>query len=173
MINALEKVVYPNGKTKAIADLIPGSVSSIIDEVHNNTSAIASITSQLSTLVGEVNTNTSAITAINAKLTQILKTAILRIQLPSLSWSLDSGKYYANTGETFGTEIIATTLNNWNNLTVTDDIIPLIQGNTFKLMSNTNSFAEGSYVDFKVLYNDIPPTLTKKKAVVKKKGETI
>lgn len=68
MLNALEKVMYPNGKIKALGDITSGSVSSIIDEVHANTSAITSITAQLSALVDDVGTNTSAITSINTKL---------------------------------------------------------------------------------------------------------
>lgn len=47
MLNALEKVMYPNGKTKALGDITSGSVSSIIDEVHNNTSAISAINNKL------------------------------------------------------------------------------------------------------------------------------
>lgn len=47
MLSALEKVIYPNGKTKALGDIVSGSVSSIIDEVHSNTSAIESINKAL------------------------------------------------------------------------------------------------------------------------------
>lgn len=47
MLNALEKVMYPNGKTKALGDITSGSVSSIIDEVHTNTSAISAINEKL------------------------------------------------------------------------------------------------------------------------------
>lgn len=68
MLNALEKVMYPNGTARALGDIVSGSVSSIIDEVHANTSAITSITAQLSALVDDVGTNTSAISAINTKL---------------------------------------------------------------------------------------------------------
>ena len=71
MLNALEKVMYPNGKAKALGDIVSGSVSSIIDEVHANTSAISSITAQLSALVDDVGTNTSAITTINNKLLEV------------------------------------------------------------------------------------------------------
>lgn len=71
MINALEKVVYPNGKTQSLAE-IGGAVeglSALIDEVDRNTSAISSITSQLSALVSDVADNTSAITSIQNTLT--------------------------------------------------------------------------------------------------------
>ena len=74
MINALEKVVYPNGKTQSLAE-IGGAVeglSALIDEVDRNTSAITSITAQLSALVSDVNTNTSAITSINSQLGQLM-----------------------------------------------------------------------------------------------------
>lgn len=74
MINALEKVVYPNGKTQSLAE-IGGAVeglSALIDEVDRNTSAIGSITSQLSALVSDVNTNTSAIASINQQLGQLV-----------------------------------------------------------------------------------------------------
>lgn len=74
MINALEKVVYPNGKTQSLAE-IGGAVeglSALIDEVDRNTSAISSITSQLSALVSDVNTNTSAIASINQQLGQLV-----------------------------------------------------------------------------------------------------
>lgn len=47
MLNALEKVIFPNGKTKALGDITSGSVSSIIDEVHSNTSAISAINEKL------------------------------------------------------------------------------------------------------------------------------
>lgn len=75
MINALEKVVYPNGKTQSLAE-IGGAVeglSALIDEVDRNTSAITSITSQLSALVSDVNTNTSAIASINTQLGQMME----------------------------------------------------------------------------------------------------
>lgn len=55
MINALEKVVYPNGKTQSLAE-IGGAVeglSALIDEVDKNTSAIAAINQQLGQLVGD------------------------------------------------------------------------------------------------------------------------
>lgn len=74
MINALEKVVYPNGKTQSLAE-IGGAVeglSALIDEVDKNTSAITSITSQLSALVADVDTNTSAISSINQQLGQLV-----------------------------------------------------------------------------------------------------
>lgn len=74
MINALEKVVYPNGKTQSLAE-IGGAVeglSALIDEVDKNTSAISSITSQLSALVADVDTNTSAISSINQQLGQLI-----------------------------------------------------------------------------------------------------
>lgn len=74
MINALEKVVYPNGKTQSLAE-IGGAVeglSALIDEVDKNTSAISSITSQLSALVADVDTNTSAIRSINQQLGQLV-----------------------------------------------------------------------------------------------------
>ena len=47
MLNALEKVIFPNGKTRALGDITSGSVSSIIDEVHTNTSAISAINEKL------------------------------------------------------------------------------------------------------------------------------
>ena len=74
MINALEKVVYPNGKTQSLAE-IGGAVeglSALIDEVDRNTSAITSITAQLSALVSDVDTNTSAISSINTQLGQLM-----------------------------------------------------------------------------------------------------
>lgn len=74
MINALEKVVYPNGKTQSLAE-IGGAVeglSALIDEVDKNTSAITSITSQLSALVSDVNTNTSAISSITSQLSGVV-----------------------------------------------------------------------------------------------------
>lgn len=55
MINALEKVVYPNGKTQSLAE-IGGAVeglSALIDEVDKNTSAISSINQQLGQLMGD------------------------------------------------------------------------------------------------------------------------
>lgn len=55
MINALEKVVYPNGKTQSLAE-IGGAVqglSALIDEVDKNTSAISAINQQLGQLVGD------------------------------------------------------------------------------------------------------------------------
>lgn len=81
MINALEKVVYPNGKTQSLAE-IGGAVeglSALIDEVDKNTSAISSITSQLSALVEDVNTNTSAITSINTQLSGLVSKDITTI----------------------------------------------------------------------------------------------
>lgn len=74
MINALEKVVYPNGKTQSLAE-IGGAVeglSALIDEVDKNTSAITSITSQLSALVDGVSTNTSAIASIQHQLSGVV-----------------------------------------------------------------------------------------------------
>lgn len=77
----------------------------------------------------------------------------------SMTWTTSgSGIYYATIDLDnilpSGTKIVGITINGWNNIRPTDNIIPYIRTNrTFGLMSNVNTFADNnSAYGFSILY---------------------
>lgn len=204
MINALEKVVYPNGKTQSLAE-IGGAVeglSALIDEVDKNTSAISSITSQLAGLVDnwqvyhefekesitpQAQTNfTNNDTSLNADFFRDKKIKVKiyvynggGTKYEALStFVIDGNEIYdyfnSSGGSTFGvfpgTLLSGTTYSETSKAFL---IVYLNPGSTSYIGVRILNGSSGSYPVKVTIYTITPPTRTaKKKAVVKKKGDS-
>lgn len=88
------------------------------------------------------------------------KTYSKEIRLAGATWSqLASGMYYISSANAYtvpgATEILSLTIEGWDLLRATDNIIPYISGGTkISLMSNVNTFASSDYsmIKIKALY---------------------
>lgn len=88
------------------------------------------------------------------------KTYSKEIRLAGATWSQSaSGMYYISSANAYAvpgaTEILSLTIEGWDSLRATDNIIPYISGGTkISLMSNVNTFASVDYsmVKIKALY---------------------